>query len=534
MVRHRDSSPTPSLEASPPPVEAIPIVIAGRDEMNIAEFPITLLCDRAPRGQNEIAFHDTIHDAQTGRPVCRTLTITSPEKFGLPTAADDDVILALLQLTKQQNNFTRPEVTFSRLQLIELLGWADKGSSYARISRSLDRWASTYLSYRNAWWDNDERRWTSGGFHIIDSFEITDGRAHTCRGALARSHVVWGKVFFKSCQAGYLKSLDYNLYVRLGLHTSRRLYRFLDKRFYHRPEWVFELRDLAFEHIGLSRSYAHNGKIKEKLQPAIDELEAVGFLEPMPKADRFRKRGREWLVFFKRAPSGVGAGTVAAPASGAAAGAGAGVEGSPALPPSDPEAPAPADHPLVLALSSRGVTEMTARDLVARHPADRIAAKLDAFDWLSSRDDRRIRKSPAGYLVESIRRDYAPPRGYLPPADRQRQAEHRERLAREALEERDRRAAEQARSRLELEAIDSYYDSLPPDSQASLDAAALAAADPVALAQLGRSPALQRLQRRILRQDYIRSLLRDLGHPLFAPPSPAEPPPPDLGDLGDR
>src|SRR5262245_12542840 len=100
------------------------IAFVGRDEMNIAEFPITLLSDRAPKGQKEIEFNDKIFDPQSGREISRTLTITAPEKYGLPTCTDDDVILALLQLTKQQNNFTRPEVHFTRLQLIEMLGWA--------------------------------------------------------------------------------------------------------------------------------------------------------------------------------------------------------------------------------------------------------------------------------------------------------------------------------------------------------------------------------------------------------------------------
>ena len=278
-----------------------PLTLTGRDEMNIAEFPISLLCARAPKSQNEIEFKDKIFDTQSGKELDRNLTITAPGKYGLPTATDDDVILALLQLTKQQNNFTCPEVYFTRLQLIEMLGWADKGASYTRLIQSLDRWSSTHLKYQNAWWDNEGRRWINGAFHIIDEYKINDGRGAKGQGELFRSYVVWGKAFFKSCQAGYLKSLDYGLYVQLDYHTSKRMYRFLDKRFYHKPEWTFELRDFAFEHIGLSRAYAHNGKIKEKLQPAIDELEAKGFLEPLPKSERFRKEGRRWLILFKKA-----------------------------------------------------------------------------------------------------------------------------------------------------------------------------------------------------------------------------------------
>src|SRR3954453_23107662 len=146
------------------PAESVPsIPFVGRDEMNIAEFPISLLCDRAPKGQNLIEFKDKILDSQTGREIIRNLTITAPEKYGLPISTDDDGILALLQLTKQQNNFTRPGLQFtppppnrqnsstrpgarsSRLQLMERRGWPDKGPSYPRIIQSRDRWSSTHL-----------------------------------------------------------------------------------------------------------------------------------------------------------------------------------------------------------------------------------------------------------------------------------------------------------------------------------------------------------------------------------------------------
>lgn len=153
----------------------------GRDEMNIAEFPITLLTDRSSRGQTRIEHKDTIFDPKLGRTIARRLIITAPAEYGLPTSIDDDIILALIQLTKQQSNFLCLEVTFKRRELIGLLGWADKGRSYDRIVASLHRWASTYRHYENAWRDNEERRWTSGGFHIIDSHAIRGGRAPTAR-----------------------------------------------------------------------------------------------------------------------------------------------------------------------------------------------------------------------------------------------------------------------------------------------------------------------------------------------------------------
>ena len=59
--------------------------------------------------------------------------------------------------------------------------------------------------------------------------------------------------------------------------TAKRMYRFLDKRFHHKPDWTFDLKELAHEHIGFGRHYEGPAHLKRNLLPAIDELEAVGF-----------------------------------------------------------------------------------------------------------------------------------------------------------------------------------------------------------------------------------------------------------------
>src|SRR5262249_30227951 len=99
---------------------------------------------------------------------------------------------------------------------------------------------------------------------------------------------------------GYLKQIDFEFYKRLESAVSRRMYRFLGKRFYHRPRLEFELRTFACEHIGLSKNY-HNGELKRVLTPAIAELEAQGFLKKLPIEERFlRRRKGEWTAVFVR------------------------------------------------------------------------------------------------------------------------------------------------------------------------------------------------------------------------------------------
>src|SRR3954452_23619586 len=97
--------------------------LPGKDELNLAEFPIAVLSDRVPAGQKTIEFKDQIYDERKGQLVARCLTITASDKYGLPTPKDDEVILALIQLTKEANDFTERAVRFSRADLIRLLGW---------------------------------------------------------------------------------------------------------------------------------------------------------------------------------------------------------------------------------------------------------------------------------------------------------------------------------------------------------------------------------------------------------------------------
>jgi hypothetical protein len=83
-----------------------------------------------------------------------------------------------------------------------------------------------------------------------------------------------------------------------------------------------------------------------------------------------------------------------------------------------------------------------ASELVEAHEADLVRAKVEVFDWLLKRGDKRIGKNPAGYLVSSIREDYAAPEEYTPPDEADR------------LADAERQAAEDERKRRELERIE--------------------------------------------------------------------------------
>src|SRR5262249_22916529 len=151
----------------------------------------------------------------------------------------------------------------------------------------------------------------------------------------------------------------------------------------------FDLRTLACEHIGLSRSYAPT-ELKRRLKPALEELEGLGFLEPLSAGERYSYIARgQWR-------------NIQIPGRPAAAG-----------PAPREEGPRPGEGlALVEALMARGVAMKAAAELVANHRAGRIQTKLEVFDWLVRNQDKRVGKNPAGYLVASIRSDYQAPNDF--------------------------------------------------------------------------------------------------------------------------
>ena len=109
--------------------------LLGKDEMNLAEFPITLLAER--RGVTMITRELVVRDERTRLNTIRKVTVTGNEQDGLPTTQDNLILLALIYLTKRANNFTERRLWFTRTALLRVLGWPDSGQSYKRIELSL-------------------------------------------------------------------------------------------------------------------------------------------------------------------------------------------------------------------------------------------------------------------------------------------------------------------------------------------------------------------------------------------------------------
>jgi hypothetical protein len=278
----------------------------GRDEMNLADFPLaplqrTQLADGTGQKLDRLEFEATRYDPVSKRRVAQRVTLTTSARDGLPTPADEHVILALLYVAKHSDNFGDATVHFAPSQLFEIMGWAPNGRSYDRLRDVLRRLKSLTIRYENAWWDAAGRGYEEEvATGIISGYRIarqTSGPRTPEK--TPASWVTWTQQFHDSLKNGNIKRLNLEVFFKLSSPTAQRMYRFLDKRFYNQRSLSMDLVEFACGHIGLTE-VDNVAILKRRLAPAIAELEEMGFLEKLPTEERFQKvKVGVWKVLFK-------------------------------------------------------------------------------------------------------------------------------------------------------------------------------------------------------------------------------------------
>jgi hypothetical protein len=361
----------------------------GKDEMNLATFPMAALYTHIPEGTRFLKFEDTIV-GKNGKLVKRTWTIQGGSEVGLPTATDEDVYVALMELTQRQS-FENQQVFFSRYDLLNRLGWCICGKCYARLEASLKRLSSVSIHAHNAFWDNEKKSYVTAGFTLIQGFHMYyEAAGRKTDRDQPSSWITWSDQLYQSFKSGYIKFLDTELYFALQTSTARRLYRFLDKKFGDGTEVTIDLFKLAHEHLGLSRSFQYPSEVIRQLTPALQEMIEKGYLTRWAVKDhsiRFVKSATARHQPFERVDEQLYQ-TIDLPSDSVRV-----VEDT---------MPEPSKRILDL-LIKRGVTRKQATKLVESNMArlDSVELSIKYFDSLMAAGKNRI-KNPGGFLVSLI------------------------------------------------------------------------------------------------------------------------------------
>ena len=412
------------------------------DELNLAEFGLASAGERHLDGKKTVIFEDTVWDKAARKRLPRKLAISGSDLYGLPTAKDDDVLLALVQLSAA-GGFADREAAFSRYELLKLLRWEDSTRNYRRLSKSLRRWAGLTVYSDRAFYDHRRKSWVNRDFGVIDNLVLYE--REDANGP-AVSRFAWNSVFFDSFQAGYLKRLDWDLYCRLNSPVAKRLYRFLDKRFYRGGKVEADLRTLAERTVRLSASN-DAAQHKRQLLKGIAELEREWELQPAAPAERFRREARgKWTVVFerKRRSAAVAAGNTL---TGTAAD-----------------------------LAAAGVSATMAGRLAADADERTVRTMLALFEHYRQTGKRR----DAGFLVNCVRDpasvrfppNFVESKPATAPDGRRADARDQSRGKRPVTPSRERREPKTSHA-----AFESFWESLPEAEREAFESAALAECD---------------------------------------------------------
>jgi hypothetical protein len=426
------------------------------EELNLVEFPLAVLSDYVPDGRKTLEFFDRIRDQESNSQLNRLVTITAADKWGLPNWQDQDVLLAMMVLSKLKNGFGDRRVRFTLHELRNLLRWPHNGTYNRRLQESLDRWTGVTIKYSH--WRTKTGWKKSKAFHVIEWYALSMGRDFDVD---EPQTFTWNELVFESFQANHTKPLDWEFYIGLKTPTAKRLYRFLDKRFFLKSRWAFDLAEFSENKLGLNK-VTDIWRYKERLAPAIKELEAKGFLKPIGTRDRFAKVGKgKYDVIFERL-GGRAAKTPSALFTER-------LESATPVASSDSSS-------LEGLLRVRGVTN--AAELVKNFSAEMIERQLENFDDRL----RHGEKLTAGWLRKAIETEggYGFRKGFkskaqhdaerrsLEVAQQKRNDEERNRLV---LEQQDRAAAAARKQR-----VDKYLAKLSAIEVKALESAALAEA----------------------------------------------------------
>ena len=275
MPRH-DTNPPPNPTTTDAIADLLANPASGKDEMNLAEFPIARLGRNDTR--TSIEYHGQVYD-KSGMLLEQKWIVSGSARFGMPTEFADRVLVALMAITAKEN-FIERKVPFTIYRVLQLLRLTHNQRNYRAVEKALQQLVGVTIYSEGAFWDKAQQKriTTKRGFHLLEEFWLKSFEADDAviEAEGVNGYIVWGERIWDSFQAGYIKHLNTDFYYSLQNTIARRLFRFLDKRMHYQDEYQIDIFDLAAR-LGM-KPYAYASHLARKLEPGLRELRALGYL----------------------------------------------------------------------------------------------------------------------------------------------------------------------------------------------------------------------------------------------------------------
>jgi len=312
----------------------------SKDELQLLEYPISLIAERAPKRKkcpqcgatyaNRKALKEcpacsvplALVDLKTiewtswttidGQRVPQRWLVTGSDQHGLPTGPDNDILVALIESARRAG-FKDKHISLRNAYTLLKSVMHTGGTQYERFIRAIPRWAtlSFHTEYTLRDPKNREHLERKRGFTLFQEYDVIskEQRTKDTTPTGKRDPIVFGYVtmsdrFYEMLRLGPLKDLDLRFYRALPNPVAKKLYRYLDKKRWYGGYFAIDakklLAKLGFEPTAIT-SYPPN-KVRNLLSAALDDLVARGFLTRYD----FRKTptGQKLSVYFAEPGTG--------------------------------------------------------------------------------------------------------------------------------------------------------------------------------------------------------------------------------------
>lgn len=318
-----------------------------------------------------------------GRRIQAKAVISAPQDLGLPTTADRDKYMALMKIImdRRTRGAVSNPIRFSGYELLKTLRLSFAGQHYDEINEWLRRMTATTIMSESIVFLADRKEYATDIFHVFDQVtlygqEMADGtRAENYEVHLSRWQL-------QNINAGFLLQIDLNAYLELRRDISKALFGHLHVWFYASRGRTVEKHYPDFCQLLHIKVWPHLSKIKQILQPSMEELVAIGYLSSW---DVVREAsGRDYKVVLSPGPR-----LMATPALSS-------VSNAQMLPPAAPA--------WVAQLVERGVLENVARQLALDVDEEQpVEEQIRYVDRILSEAPTGKFRNPPGMYVSFIR-----------------------------------------------------------------------------------------------------------------------------------
>ncbi|MCI0623422.1 MAG: replication initiator protein A [Acidobacteria bacterium] len=211
----------------------------------------------------------------------RAVILPSAE-YGLPVTSDQDKYLALQKIIteiRQRFGVVTNPIGFTSAQLLRILGLkVQAGKNYDEIVDWAKRMTLTGICSEGVVYFAGKKTWASDTFHVFERF-VSYGKEMP-DGATADRNYVWLSDWqLENINHNFLFPIDFEDYKRLKNHIAKALVPLFQIWLYAtRAGGCFEKRYDDLCQILNIRQYPQLSRIKEKLEPSLQELVAHGYL----------------------------------------------------------------------------------------------------------------------------------------------------------------------------------------------------------------------------------------------------------------